>query len=86
MTEGSSNLLAERVWRDRYRHDGPDGPEQSVSDSLSRVARALASVEKDAARWEACFSAALGGFRFLPVAGSSPQPVRGRGARGSTAS
>jgi ribonucleoside-diphosphate reductase alpha chain len=66
MTEGSSNLLAERVWRDRYRHDGPDGPEQSVSDSLSRVARALASVEKDAARWEACFRAALGRFRFLP--------------------
>jgi ribonucleoside-diphosphate reductase alpha chain len=66
MTEGFPNLLAERVWRDRYRRAGPDGPERSVGDSLARVARALASVETNAAAWEARFRDALGEFRFLP--------------------
>jgi len=66
MTEGFLNLLAEQVWRDRYRLVTRGGPEASVADSHVRVARALAAVERDPAEWSSRFRQALGGFRFLP--------------------
>jgi ribonucleoside-diphosphate reductase alpha chain len=66
MTEGFLNPLAEHVWRDRYRHVGPAGPEHSVADSLARVARALAAAERDPAAWAPRFRRVLEGFRFLP--------------------
>jgi len=66
MSEGFPNLLAEHVWRDRYRHATAGRAERSVADTHVRVARALAAVEHDAAAWSLRFQQALGGFRFLP--------------------
>jgi ribonucleoside-diphosphate reductase alpha chain len=66
MTEGFPNLLAERVWRDRYRRVTPAGAERSLAASLDRVARGLAAAERDAAAWTLRFRRALDGCRFLP--------------------
>src|SRR5262249_16381415 len=39
----------------------------TIEDTWRRVARALASVEKERARWEGRFYSAMEGFRFLPA-------------------
>jgi ribonucleoside-diphosphate reductase alpha chain len=53
----------------KYRFKEADGTpiDGSVEDSWRRIARALAEVEADPARWEAEFYAALEGFKFLPA-------------------
>ncbi|MBL9074613.1 adenosylcobalamin-dependent ribonucleoside-diphosphate reductase [Tabrizicola sp.] len=61
--------IAESIWDMKYRFKEADGTpiDGSVEDSWRRIARALAEVEKDPARWEEEFYAALEGFRFLPA-------------------
>lgn len=61
--------IAEQIWDMKYRFKEADGTpiDSSVEDSWRRIARALAEVEKDPAKWEAEFYAALEGFKFLPA-------------------
>ena len=61
--------IAEQIWDMKYRFREADGTpiDGSVEDSWRRIARALADVEKDPAKWEDEFYAALEGFRFLPA-------------------
>jgi ribonucleoside-diphosphate reductase alpha chain len=61
--------IAESIWDMKYRFKEADGTpiDGSVEDSWRRVARALAEVEAEPAKWEAEFYAALEGFRFLPA-------------------
>jgi len=49
------------IWESKYRAPG----EERVEDSWKRVARAIASVERDAS-WASRFEALLAEFRFLP--------------------
>ena len=61
--------IAEQVWDMKYRLKEADGTpvDRSVEDSWRRIARALASVEADAATWEDRFYHALEDFRYLPA-------------------
>ncbi|WP_066711066.1 adenosylcobalamin-dependent ribonucleoside-diphosphate reductase [Celeribacter ethanolicus] len=61
--------IAEQIWDMKYRLKEADGAavDQSVEDSWRRVARSLASVEKDQAAWEEKFYHALEDFKFLPA-------------------
>ncbi len=61
--------IAESIWDMKYRFKEADGTpiDGTVEDSWRRIARALAEVEADPARWEAEFYAALEDFRFLPA-------------------
>ena len=61
--------IAEAIWDMKYRFKAADGTalDGSVEDTWRRIARALAEVETDPAKWEAEFYAALEGFRFLPA-------------------
>jgi ribonucleoside-diphosphate reductase alpha chain len=53
----------------KYRFKDADGKplDATVEDSWRRIARALASVEKDAPKWEDKFYSALEDFKFLPA-------------------
>lgn len=61
--------IAESIWDMKYRFKEADGTpiDGSVEDTWRRIARALAEVETDPAKWEAEFYAALEGFKFLPA-------------------
>jgi ribonucleoside-diphosphate reductase alpha chain len=61
--------IAEAIWDMKYRFKQADGTpiDGSVEDTWRRIARALAEVETDPAKWEAEFYAALEGFKFLPA-------------------
>lgn len=61
--------ISQQIWDMKYRLKGPDGQpvDQNLSDTWRRVARTLASVEKDSEHWEERFFQALDGFRFLPA-------------------
>ncbi|RMC33811.1 adenosylcobalamin-dependent ribonucleoside-diphosphate reductase [Paracoccus alkanivorans] len=61
--------IAEQIWDMKYRMKDADGQpvDASVEDSWRRVARDLARVEKDPAKWEERFYAALEDFKFLPA-------------------
>ncbi|WP_103258508.1 adenosylcobalamin-dependent ribonucleoside-diphosphate reductase [Tabrizicola aquatica] len=61
--------IAEAIWDMKYRFKEADGTpiDGTVEDSWRRIARALAEVEADPAKWEAEFYAALEGFKFLPA-------------------
>ncbi|MEF3046918.1 adenosylcobalamin-dependent ribonucleoside-diphosphate reductase [Pseudotabrizicola sp. L79] len=61
--------IAEQIWDMKYRLKEADGTaiDGSVEDTWHRIARALASVEKDPAHWEAKFYAALEDFKYLPA-------------------
>jgi len=61
--------IAEQIWDMKYRLKDADGTprDTTIEDTWTRIARALASVEKDSAPWEARFYAALEDFRFLPA-------------------
>jgi ribonucleoside-diphosphate reductase alpha chain len=61
--------ISETIWDMKYRLKAADGTvtDRTVEDSWRRVAKALASVEKDPAAWEDRFHAALEDFRFLPA-------------------
>ncbi|MDO5647443.1 adenosylcobalamin-dependent ribonucleoside-diphosphate reductase [Paracoccus sp. (in: a-proteobacteria)] len=61
--------IAEQIWDMKYRMKDASGQaiDATVEDSWRRVARDLASVEKDPAAWEAKFFTALEDFKFLPA-------------------
>ncbi|MCV2871283.1 adenosylcobalamin-dependent ribonucleoside-diphosphate reductase [Defluviimonas sp. WL0050] len=61
--------IAEQIWDMKYRFKQADGTpiDGTVEDSWRRIARALASVEKDPAAWEDRFYAALEHFKYLPA-------------------
>ena len=61
--------VSARIWDMKYRlRDGDGAPiDRRIEDSWRRVARALAAVEAEPARWEEPFYRALEGFRFLPA-------------------
>jgi ribonucleoside-diphosphate reductase alpha chain len=61
--------IAQQIWDMKYRFKQADGTpiDQSVEDSWRRIARSLASVEKDAETWEDTFYQALEDFKFLPA-------------------
>jgi ribonucleoside-diphosphate reductase alpha chain len=61
--------IAEQIWDMKYRFKEADGTpiDGTVEDSWRRIARALAEVEGDPAKWEAEFFAALEDFKFLPA-------------------
>lgn len=59
--------ISELIWASRYRGTDSNGvPEASIADTWSRVARAIASVERNEREWHQRFGAALQGFCFLP--------------------
>jgi len=61
--------IAEQIWDMKYRFKDAGGKplDATPEDSWRRVARALASVETDAAAWEDRFYTALEDFKFLPA-------------------
>ncbi|QJF52481.1 adenosylcobalamin-dependent ribonucleoside-diphosphate reductase [Roseobacter ponti] len=61
--------IAEQIWDMKYRFKEADGTpkDQTVEDTWRRIARDLARVEKDPAKWEDRFYAALEDFRYLPA-------------------
>ncbi|MCT4556072.1 MAG: adenosylcobalamin-dependent ribonucleoside-diphosphate reductase [Pelagimonas sp.] len=61
--------IAEQIWDMKYRlKEADETPiDMSVEDTWRRIARALASVEKDQAKWEAKFYDALDNFKYLPA-------------------
>ena len=61
--------IAEAIWDMKYRFKQADGTpiDGTVEDSWRRIARALASVEKEPALWEDRFYKALEGFKYLPA-------------------
>jgi ribonucleoside-diphosphate reductase alpha chain len=61
--------IAEQIWDMKYRLKEADGTpvDGTVEDTWRRIARALASVEKDQAHWEKRFYGALEDFKFLPA-------------------
>jgi len=68
MTRFAANI-AEQIWDMKYRLKEADGTpvDLSVEDTWRRIARALASVEKEPAKWEDRFYAALEDFKYLPA-------------------
>ena len=64
-----STPIAEQIWDMKYRLKAQDGTaiDGSVEDTWRRIARALAEVETDKAKWEAAFYKALEGFKYLPA-------------------
>ncbi|MDO9639578.1 MAG: adenosylcobalamin-dependent ribonucleoside-diphosphate reductase [Pseudotabrizicola sp.] len=61
--------IAEQIWDMKYRLKAQDGTaiDGSVEDTWRRIARAIAAVEKDPAKWEDKFYHALEDFKYLPA-------------------
>ena len=61
--------ISRQIWDAKYRLKTADGTpiDLTIEDSWARVARALAAVEEQPARWEPAFYTALENFRFLPA-------------------
>ncbi|WP_340297775.1 MULTISPECIES: adenosylcobalamin-dependent ribonucleoside-diphosphate reductase [unclassified Roseobacter] len=61
--------ISEQIWDMKYRLKEADGTpiDRTVEDTWRRIARALASVEKDPAYWEKKFYEALEDFKYLPA-------------------
>ncbi|WP_431298324.1 adenosylcobalamin-dependent ribonucleoside-diphosphate reductase [Tabrizicola sp. BL-A-41-H6] len=61
--------IAEAIWDMKYRFKDADGTaiDGTVEDTWRRIARALAEVEAEPAKWEAEFYAALEDFKYLPA-------------------
>ena len=61
--------ISSRIWDMKYRLKAADGTpaDGTIEDTWRRVARALAAVEREPARWEPDFYEALDGFKFLPA-------------------
>lgn len=60
--------ISRHIWNTKYRfRDGAAIHDQTIEDTWRRIARALASVEKqERTAWEQHFYEALAGFKFLP--------------------
>ncbi|MDP4034557.1 MAG: adenosylcobalamin-dependent ribonucleoside-diphosphate reductase, partial [Pseudorhodobacter sp.] len=61
--------IAEQIWDMKYRLKAQDGTavDGTVEDTWRRIARAMAAVEKDPAKWEDKFYHALEDFKYLPA-------------------
>ena len=61
--------ISASIWDMKYRFKDADGKanDATVEDTWRRIARSLASVEKDADHWEDRFYAALEDFKYLPA-------------------
>ncbi|MEJ6399104.1 adenosylcobalamin-dependent ribonucleoside-diphosphate reductase [Yoonia sp. 208BN28-4] len=61
--------IAEQIWDMKYRFKEADGTpkDETVEDTWTRIAGALASVEKDPKAWEPKFYEALEDFKYLPA-------------------
>ncbi|SPF80030.1 adenosylcobalamin-dependent ribonucleoside-diphosphate reductase [Pseudoprimorskyibacter insulae] len=61
--------IAEQIWDMKYRFKQADGTpnDVTVEDTWRRIARSLASVEKDPELWEGRFFEALEDFKYLPA-------------------
>lgn len=61
--------IAEQIWDMKYRLKEANGAsiDATVEDTWSRVAKSLASVEKNPKEWEPKFYKALEDFRYLPA-------------------
>jgi ribonucleoside-diphosphate reductase alpha chain len=64
-----SASIAEAIWDMKYRFKDAAGTplDGTVEDTWRRIARAMAEVEAEPAKWEAEFYAALEDFKFLPA-------------------
>ncbi|PTX54316.1 ribonucleoside-diphosphate reductase class II [Litoreibacter ponti] len=71
--------IAEQIWDMKYRFKDADGTpiDATVEDTWRRIARDLASVEAEPAKWEQTFYDALSDFKYLPagriIAGAGTQ-------------
>lgn len=63
------NPLAAEIWASKYRFTAADGGDQTVEETWSRVASAIAQAEAPKARrhWRERFLDALSDFQFLPA-------------------
>ena len=63
------STFSKRIWDMKYRLKNPDGTpvDKTVQDTWHRVAKALASVEKDPSIWQPRFYEAMADFKFLPA-------------------
>ncbi|HTR85049.1 MAG TPA: adenosylcobalamin-dependent ribonucleoside-diphosphate reductase [Reyranella sp.] len=60
--------VSQRIWDMKYRFRDPSGASDAdLAATWKRVARALATVEKDPELWASRFEEALAGFKFLPA-------------------
>jgi len=61
--------FSEQIWDMKYRYKDADQIpiDKVVTDSWSRVAKSLASVEENSKKWEKIFYSALEDFKFLPA-------------------
>ncbi len=61
--------ISQQIWDMKYRLKAADGApvDKTIEDTWRRIARALATPEKDAAAWADRFYAAMEDFRFLPA-------------------
>jgi ribonucleoside-diphosphate reductase alpha chain len=61
--------MAEQIWDMKYRFKSFDGApvDVTVQDTWRRIAKSLASVEKDKHYWEDRFYGALESFKFIPA-------------------
>ncbi|KAA8613027.1 adenosylcobalamin-dependent ribonucleoside-diphosphate reductase [Salipiger aestuarii] len=61
--------IAEQIWDMKYRFKDAGGTplDVTIEDTWRRIARDMASVEAEPARWEDRFYAALEDFRYLPA-------------------
>ena len=71
MTDSALDPIAREIWDMKYRFKRADGTpiDESVDDTWTRVAKALAQPEAShkRGRWERAFHEAMSGYRFLPA-------------------
>jgi ribonucleoside-diphosphate reductase alpha chain len=59
--------ISRHIWETKYQYGEGESCERTIADTWRRVARALASVERnDVSSWEQRFFAILRDFKFLP--------------------
>ena len=61
--------ISQQIWDMKYRFKTPEGEpvDKTIEDTWRRIARAVAAVEKEPAKWEEAFYHALEDFQFLPA-------------------
>jgi ribonucleoside-diphosphate reductase alpha chain len=61
--------ISQQIWDMKYRFKTPEGEpvDKTIEDTWRRIAKSLATVEKEPARWEEAFYGALEDFQFLPA-------------------
>ena len=61
--------ISDWIWNSKYRFFDSDGNalDSSIDDTWMRIAKTLASVEKDTEYWTQQFYGALREFKFLPA-------------------